>query len=675
MGVVYLGRDDVTGTRAAVKVIKPEHAANQHFRARLRREVAAARRVPRFCTAPVLDADLDAEPPWVATEYIDGPTLDVALLEEGPLQGAELEAFAVAVAVALRAIHQHGVIHRDLKPSNVLLSPLGPRVIDFGIARLDDAHTALTQAAGVLGTPAYMAPEQIRGEPATAAIDVFAWAGLVVYAACGRPPFGTGEDVMRAILHRPPDLGDIGDPLRGLLTAALEKDPGSRPSASTLVDRLDREASPAATVVLATAAQAPASAEATAPVAAGRPPVPPARPRRPARRPVALLGAALAVTVAVTTALFLLPDRDRGGAGGLVGGATPTDQAISPAVAPALDPASFAFGTQIGEPLTGHTGNVSAVAFGELGGDPIAVSAGSIDESDYTVRIWDLTTGEQLGGSLTGHTSHVTSVAVAERDGDPVAVSASDDETVRVWDLATGSQVGEPLTGHTYRISSVVTARWRGDPIAVSGGSGEGAVRAWDLAAEKQLGDPFGSIGEVYEVAVGELDGDPIVIAAGREVAVGREVEIVDLLRVWDLATGAPIGEPLTGHTSFVTALAVTTRRGDPIAVTGSDDQTIRVWNLRTGEQVGEPFTGHTGHVASVAVGSLDGDPIVVSGGGDKAIRVWDLGTGEPIGEPFTGHTEWVSSVALGEWDGVPIAVSGSDDGTLRVWSLRPPAP
>jgi serine/threonine protein kinase len=254
MGVVYLCYDEAAGIAAAVKVIRPEHATNPQFRARLRHEVAAARRVPRFCTAPVLAGDLDADPPWVATEYIDAPTLDAALLEQGRLGGAGLEAFAAGVAVALREIHRHGVIHRDLKPSNIMLSPVGPRVIDFGIARVDDSLTHLTQPGGVVGTPAYMAPEQLRGESATAAVDVFAWASVVTYAATGRPPFGTGEGVMHAIVFGEPDLGGLDGPLRDLVTAAFHKDPAARPSAADLVDSLSRAAAAATSQVLAAAA-------------------------------------------------------------------------------------------------------------------------------------------------------------------------------------------------------------------------------------------------------------------------------------------------------------------------------------------------------------------------------------------------------------------------------------
>jgi hypothetical protein len=331
MGVVYLGYGDPAGVAAAVKVIRPEYATDPRFRARLRHEVAAARRVPRFCTAPVLAADLDADPPWVATEYIDAPTLDAALLEHGRLRGAGLETFAAGVAVALREIHRHGVIHRDLKPSNILLSPLGPRVIDFGIARLEDSYTQLTRTGGVVGTPAYMAPEQLRGEPPTAAVDVFAWASVVAYAATGRPPFGTGTGVAHAIVYGEPDLGDLHQPLRDLVTAAFHKHPTARPTAADLVARL-AQAVPAATErVLAGATVLPPEP------AAPPPPMPPATAVPPAQsRPpwlvLALAGLALAVVVAtVTTAAIWYATRDPGGSagpGGDAGSAGDTDPCL-----------------------------------------------------------------------------------------------------------------------------------------------------------------------------------------------------------------------------------------------------------------------------------------------------------------------------------------------------------
>src|SRR5690606_33003936 len=220
MGVVYLGRHESSAALAAVKVLHPE-AADPVLLARLRRELAAARSVPRFCTAPVVAADLTGDPPYVATEYIEGPTLAEAVARRGTLAGADLEGLALGVAMALRAIHDHGVVHRDLKPSNILLSHLGPRVIDFGIARgpAVPGDTQLTLAGQAVGTVPYMAPEQVLGEEVTAAADVFAWAGVLTYAATGRPPFGSDDTTPQRILSEEPVVSGIDEPLWGLVLA------------------------------------------------------------------------------------------------------------------------------------------------------------------------------------------------------------------------------------------------------------------------------------------------------------------------------------------------------------------------------------------------------------------------------------------------------------------------
>jgi hypothetical protein len=247
MGVVYLGRDESSGTLAAVKVLHPENAADPLLLARLRREMAAARRVPRFCTAPVIAADLAADQPYVATEYIAGPTLAEAVTRRGKLTGGDLEGLALGVAMALQAIHDHRVVHRDLKPSNIMLSSVGPRVIDFGIARLGPVgtrpgatDTQLTLTGQMIGTVPYMAPEQVRGEEATAAADVFAWAGVLAYAATGRPPFGSDDATPRRILTEAPVVHGIDEPLWGLVLGAFRTDPSSRPTAAELVTHLSR---------------------------------------------------------------------------------------------------------------------------------------------------------------------------------------------------------------------------------------------------------------------------------------------------------------------------------------------------------------------------------------------------------------------------------------------------
>jgi serine/threonine protein kinase len=239
MGTVYLA-ESASGERAAVKVINPDLADDETFRERFRREVESARRVRRFCTAPVLDAQLDGEPLFIVTEYVDGPDLDAFVRESGPMRGSSLEHLSVGVATALTAIHGAGVVHRDLKPANVLLSSVGPRVIDFGIARALDTVSGATRTGQFIGTPAYMAPELIAGQGASPASDVFAWGCVVAYAGTGRVPFEgpTVPAVLYQISHGEPSVADLDDSLRDLVSAALAKDPAQRPSAQQLLDRL-----------------------------------------------------------------------------------------------------------------------------------------------------------------------------------------------------------------------------------------------------------------------------------------------------------------------------------------------------------------------------------------------------------------------------------------------------
>jgi serine/threonine protein kinase len=239
MGTVYLAESE-SGERAAVKMINPDLADDETFRDRFRREVESARRVRRFCTAPVLDAQLDGEPLFIVTEFVDGPNLDEFVTSSGPMRGSSLEHLAVGVATALTAIHGAGVIHRDLKPANVLLSSVGPRVIDFGIARALDTISGATRTGQFIGTPAYMAPEMISGGTASTASDVFAWACVVAFAGTGKAPFDgpTVPSVLYQISHGEPSLDGLDEGLRHLVARALVKDPAQRPSAQEVLDVL-----------------------------------------------------------------------------------------------------------------------------------------------------------------------------------------------------------------------------------------------------------------------------------------------------------------------------------------------------------------------------------------------------------------------------------------------------
>ncbi|WP_336207290.1 serine/threonine-protein kinase [Nonomuraea sp. LPB2021202275-12-8] len=239
-GTVFLGATP-DGREVAVKLLHADFGHDPEARRYLQRELVALQRVAPFCTARVLAADPDADPPYVVSEYVDGPSLQEAVRDRGVLSGTDLDRLAVAAATALGAIHAAGVVHRDFKPANVLLASDGPRVIDFGIARSFDATAA--SVSGVVGTPAYMAPEQLSGQPAGPALDMFAWGCTIAFAANGRPPFGHEPlpAVINRILNAEPDLGLLTGTLRGYVAACLAKDPARRPTAQqVLLGLMDR---------------------------------------------------------------------------------------------------------------------------------------------------------------------------------------------------------------------------------------------------------------------------------------------------------------------------------------------------------------------------------------------------------------------------------------------------
>ncbi|BBG01701.1 MULTISPECIES: protein kinase domain-containing protein [Pseudonocardia] len=255
-GQVYAAVDG-RGREVAVKIVRRERATGAGFRSRFRREVEAARRMPARYTAPVVDADPDGDPPWVATALLTGPTLERRVRDGGPLRGRELTRLATGLLRALTAMHRAGLVHRDLKPANVVLTPRGPMVVDFGIAHTP-GDTRLTRTGSTVGTPAYMAPEQAAGEagePGPAA-DVHAFGAVLVFAATGASPYpgDTVPAVFYRLLHGSPELGATPEPLRAVAAACLRRDPAERPSAAALLGRLRRRGRRTAVAVLAAVA-------------------------------------------------------------------------------------------------------------------------------------------------------------------------------------------------------------------------------------------------------------------------------------------------------------------------------------------------------------------------------------------------------------------------------------
>ncbi|WP_052424257.1 serine/threonine-protein kinase [Nonomuraea candida] len=253
MGVVYLATT-ADGPRVALKAIRRDYTADPVYRARFHEEVSNARKVASFCTARVLDHGEDNGVLYLVTEYIDGISLEDHLIEHGALSPSVLHAAAVGVAAALTAIHAAGLVHRDLKPANVMLTLAGPRVIDFGLARSTHVHSRHTNAGMVMGTPGWIAPEQVFEGVSSPAGDVFAWGSLIAYAGLGGHPFGEGDAYVMAARARqaPPDLRGLPAPLDRLVAAAIHPDPARRPAARQLLLELVEAADEPAAQLAAT---------------------------------------------------------------------------------------------------------------------------------------------------------------------------------------------------------------------------------------------------------------------------------------------------------------------------------------------------------------------------------------------------------------------------------------
>ena len=547
MGQVFLGASP-GGRKVAVKVIRPEYADDVEFRQRFAREIEAARQVGGFHTALVVDAGPDADPPWMVTAYIPGPSLLAAVAKNGPLSPGAVRELGAALAEGLTAIHACGLIHRDLKPGNIILAADGPRIIDFGIVAAVSA-AKLTTVNAVIGTYGYMAPEQLSRREVTARSDVFALGGLLVFAATGHGPFDAEDlpSVIGHILIESPDLSPLTGSLRDIVSACLDKDPDRRPELNDLIAYFTDPADPAD------------AAETT---------------RGPSDL-AALGGDAVLETdvrlapVAVTNAKS---DQSPGG------DQTPTMAPLS--AANTVTPASPMSLAPAGPPLGAHTGPITLVAFSPDG--TLLATA----EEGGKIRLWDTTSWEQAKPTLSvelPHSIHDGRFAqlVFTSDSRVLMAKAPSVAAVLAWDVVSGRPITSPVRTHARAISPdgrFLASRGEGAPkfwawdrvacqhvavplqaktdkrigfavmfspdgrLVAATDARDGEVHLWDTATGKRYGllrrqhhfDVLSS--PYYVIREAAISPDRGLVAIHGETTSGSRYQKIDLLHLWDIA-------------------------------------------------------------------------------------------------------------------------------------------
>ncbi|WP_157419803.1 WD40 repeat domain-containing serine/threonine protein kinase [Actinomadura kijaniata] len=602
MGAAWRAMDERIGREVVLKQVKLPSGMDDETRAamvaRMDREGRAAGMLKHPGIITVHDQFHDRDGlPWIVMELVRGPSLDRIVKDGGPLPEAEVARIGAGICEALAAAHAAGIVHRDIKPANVLLE--GDRVVvtDFGVAAVTGEAT-LTPYGALLGTPSYMAPEQINDHQATPASDMWSLGATLYYAVEGRPAFAghTTAALLLAVSRSAPAPTTRAQALKPVLRDLMRRDPARRPTAG------------AAAVALRRIAARPAE-----PTKVLHRPSRASRASRGTRLKILAAVVAVAALIAVPAAYLLTrpPDHPRWNRTPVAAGQFPTGDlgsvnamAFSPdgrtlAVCGGEDKAvrlwDVARRAPAGRPLTGHTDAVFSVAFSP---DGKALASGG---ADGTVRLWNAAQRTATGQPLA--TGRVRSVAFSP-DGRTLA-TGGEDRTARLWDAASRAPIGQALAGHTGWVWSVAFSP---DGETLATGGADDSARLWDVASRSMIGKPLtGHTDTVLSVAFSP-DGETLATGG-----------VDQTVRLWDVASRAPIGRPLTGHTGEVWSVAFTPD-GRTLA-TGGEDKTVRLWDVASRTPVGQPLTGHIEPVLSVAF-SPDGR-ILATGGGDRTVRLW----------------------------------------------------
>ncbi|MFE3381485.1 WD40 repeat domain-containing serine/threonine protein kinase [Streptomyces anulatus] len=684
MGRVWRGRDETLHREIAVKeILLPpglDDRQREQMLARMKREARTAARLNHPGIITVHDVVEHHGAPVIVMEFITGQSLADQIRQQGRLSPRRVAEIGIAVLEALAVAHEAGIVHRDLKPDNILLTRGRVVLTDFGIASMADATTALTNTGTALGTPAYMAPEQLEGGPPMPACDLWSLGATLHTAVAGRAPFTatTLTALYVAILTQDPEPTPHAGVLAPALAALLTKDPDQRATlgqarqaltAATQTAPAHTQPEPVRHTPVAPNTRAPAhqlptlTAQAIAPAVPGRPADPGSRGSRPEsaprslpqRRVLLLAGLGTLAAAAIPTAFVLADDG---------------------AVADMAD-----------KVLTGHTRTITSVAFSP---DGKTLATGSYGEK--AVRLWDVATGRNTSTL----TNEITSAAFSP-DSKTLATSSTDN-TVRLWDVATGRNT-RTLTGHTGAVWSVVFSP-SGKVLATSGSDDTAdlrdvnyTARLWDAATGRNTRTLTGHTGGVWSVAFSP-DGETLATRSDDET-----------VRLWDAATGRDTAI-LASHTGRVEAMVfspdsktlatgtadetvwlwdVTTGRnthtlaglatGDASVAFSPDSKTVatrglvdafQLWDVATGRTT-TTLKGHNNSVASVAF-SPDGKT-VATGSHDSTVRLWDAATGRTI-TTLTGHTAVVEPLAFSPSGKTLATGSGGSDSTVRLWTL-----